>query len=110
MYTLRHPQLPQEPSDHEPPAEVRSSVSAQASLSALYPAPSVPGLAFAVCAAALPLLQSQDSQVCRAVHSLLQTALPFVLEPKLEGSNAGKLLAVEHGRLQHLFNRVEQVS
>lgn len=110
MYALRHPLLPTETapagSSHQNAA---SAHSAQASLSALYPTPSFPGLAFACCAAALPLLQGDSSEVTRAVHSLLRTCLPYVLEPKLTGANGGLLLPVEHGRLQHLFNRVEQV-
>jgi hypothetical protein len=101
MYQYRHPQLPAETGIE--------TVNTSPSLSALYPTPSFPGLAFACCAAALPLLEGQDSAVCRAVHSLLRTALPFVLEPKLGGSNGGALLTVEHARLQHLFRRTEQV-
>jgi hypothetical protein len=101
MYQYRHPQLP---------TETVEATNASPSLAALYPTPSFPGLAFACCAAALPLLEGQDSAVCRAVHSLLRTALPFVLEPQLEGSSGGALLNVEHARLQYLFRRTEQVS
>lgn len=110
MYALRHPLLPSEAASSGSNNQAATSAhAAQASLSALYPTPSFPGLAFACCAAALPLLQGDCSEVARAVHSLLRTCLPYVLEPKLVGTNGGFLLPVEHGRLQHLFKRVEQV-
>ena len=92
IYALRHPSLP--PSStcttdeddkvsafrdalfqrhDEPPTPL-------AALSALFPGPSYPGLAFACCAASLPLLQSRDTTVGRAVRSLLAAALPFLLK------------------------------
>ena len=107
--------------------------SSAAALAALFPSPSYAGLAFACCAAAMPLLQSKDTTVGRAVLSLLRAALPFVLEPRLEqgqgqergggqqymqngtnsvGAPQGDvvLLDVEAARIQHLLNRLEQVS
>jgi hypothetical protein len=107
MYAFRHPLLPTDASQVHGPQQ--QPVCMQGSLVSLYPAPSFPGLAFACCAAALPLLQSDSTEVCRLVHSLLKTCQPYLLEPKLAGAAGGKLLPVEHGRLQHLFNRVEQV-
>ena len=87
-----------------------SSSSVMSALSALSPVPSLPGLAFACCAACLPLLQSRNTTIGRAVHSLLKIALPFVLEPRLEGSAVGLILQeIEHARLTHLLNRMEQV-
>lgn len=120
MYALRHPSLPLSTvaTDEENAVSAFRDALFQrrdepptplAALSALFPGPSYPGLAFACCAASLPLLQSGDTTVGRAVRSLLSAALPFVLEPRLQGSNDSRLLDVERGRLQHLLNRVEQV-
>lgn len=88
----------------------------------LVPTPSYPGLAFACCAASLPLLQMRDTDVARLVYSLLQVALPQLLEPQSCSSREDEgdpapcdpvpphlLSEVESGRFQHLFNRVEQV-
>lgn len=112
MFALRHPVLPSLPTTS--PREAAGPSCPQrgpiGSLSALHPTPSFPGLAFACCAAALPLLQGSDTTVCRAVHRLLQTALPFLLEPRLESSHSDhQLLPEEQARLQHLLNRMEQV-
>ena len=79
------------------------------SVTALYPIPSFPGLAFACCAASLPLLQCNNTAISTAVLSLLRTALPFVLEPRVESSANNKLMSIEQARLQHLFSRTEQV-
>jgi len=118
MYALRHPCLPfsQQPSTStntsSSPSDLYRS-RADAAVASLFPGPSVPGLAFACCAASLPLLQSRDTTVGRAVRALLSVALPLVLEPRLSQatneSDVGMLVEVEHGRLQYLLNRVEQV-
>lgn len=132
MYAMRHPSLP--PQTGHSTTDAEDAVSAfrdalfnhhnqhntpnvpptpLAALSALFPGPSVPGLAFACCAASLPLLQARDNTLGRAVRSLLGAALPLLLEPRLQGSNGSsdsdRLLDVEHGRLQHLLNRIEQL-
>ena len=118
MYALRHPSLPppepQQPTTPFTPSDIHRS-RADAAVASLFPGPSVPGLAFACCAASLPLLQSRDTTVCRAVCALLKVALPMVLEPRLsqqatKESDEGMLLEVEHGRLQYLLNRMEQVN
>ncbi len=115
MYALRHPCLP---STQQPSTNTNTSSSpsdlyrsrADAAVASLFPGPSVPGLAFACCAASLPLLQSRDTTVGRAVRALLRVALPLVLEPRLsQATDGGMLMEVEHGRLQYLLNRVEQV-
>ena len=116
MYALRHPSVPasaQQPNTSSSPSDLHRS-RADAAVASLFPGPSVPGLAFACCAASLPLLQSRDTTVGRAVCALLRVALPLVLEPRLsqqakQESDKGMLLEVEHGRLQYLLNRAEQV-
>ena len=86
MYALRHPSLPpsapQQPNTPSSPSDLHRS-RADAAVASLFPGPSVPGLAFACCAASLPLLQSRDTTVGRAVCALLKVALPLVLEPRL---------------------------
>jgi hypothetical protein len=126
MYALRHPVLPQTTTtaDGEDAEAVRyqealrqaqalpSRADNLATLSALFPAPSYPGLAFACAAACLPLLRAQNTEVARSVLSVLRAALPHVLEPRINrsGSETGNaLLEVEKGRMQHLLDRLEQV-
>lgn len=72
------------------------------------PSPSLPGLAFACCAAVLPLLQAKNPVLTKAVQSLLTIALPFVIEPTM--SAAETLTTLDHSRLQHLLHRVDQVT
>lgn len=107
MFALRHPKIHHLAGD---------SVHSKPGLG-LVPTPSYTGLAFACCAASMPLLQMRDADVARLVHSLLQVALPQLLEPQSCSSSDGgsnpnpvhHLSDVECGRFQHLFNRVEQV-
>eukprot|EP01032_Pedospumella_encystans_P014125 gene14125-16246_t len=117
MYALRHPSLPPSAPQLSNTPCTSSDLHrsrADAAVASLFPGPSVPGLAFACCAASLPLLQSRDTTVGRAVCALLKVALPLVLEPRLSSQatnecDKGMLLEVEHGRLQYLLNRVEQL-
>jgi len=72
----------------------------------------VPGLAFAVSTAALPLLQRRDPAIACAVLQTLKIALPLVCEPLVDASavsSAAGVSDVDLGRLQHLLHRVEQV-
>jgi len=80
------------------------------------PAPSLPGLAFAACAASLPLLQSSDASTLAAVASLLRGALPFVKEPSPVATTRVSAVdaavsagSVDRLRLQHLLNRIERI-
>ena len=119
MFSMRHPVLPS-----GGPADAQRAAAAAAAASAT-PSPSVPGLAFAVSTAALPLLQRRDPAITCAVLQTLKVALPLVCEPLVEasstaaaaaaaaGAGAGAAAAgvsdVDVGRLQHLLHRVEQV-
>lgn len=89
----------------------------------------LPGTAFAICAAVLPLLRCQDITVCGAALSLLRKALPLCAEPlwcieeqaafealsqlgvrdedAVELRNHTSALCTE--RIQHLLSRLEQV-
>lgn len=129
MYELRHPRAaaPLNSSDSafgdefipdDSPAEILRNQRTAAAMGALalVPNPSLPGLAFACCAAALPLLQTNNTLVAAAVHSLLSVCLPYVVEPKIVSlatkwgeEDRPPLSSVEYGRLQHLLNRVEQL-
>jgi hypothetical protein len=118
-----------------------------AALCALYlpPTPSVGGLAFAACAAAMPLLQGRDTQIAMAVHALFSEGLNMLWEPlsvfrhgradmasgvdgesdnsiSLRYNCVSRSAAAEHNssenndsiqisikRIQHLFDRLEQV-
>lgn len=92
--------------------------------------PSLPGFAFAVCAAVLPLLRARDISTAAVVVSLVQKCLPLLIEPSMcsraasyhDQGNRDDLrigtpafqLSYENyllvrSRFQHLFNRVEQV-
>ena len=80
------------------------------------PAPSLPGMAFAACAASLPLLQSSDSGTLAAVAALLRSALPYVKEPTpFDNTRVSEVDAsissshVDRLRLQHLLNRMERI-
>ena len=108
MFALRHPKIHQLSGDN---------VYSKPGLG-LVPTPSYPGLAFACCAASMPLLQMRDADIARLVYSLLQVALPQLLEPQLRscsrdddpnGNSVHHLSDIESARFQHLFNRVEQV-
>lgn len=108
MFVLRHPKIHRLSGDN---------VDSKPGLG-LVPTPSYPGLAFACCAASMPLLQMRDADVARLVYSLLQVALPQLLEPQLRscssdddpnGNSVHHLSDIESARFQHLFNRVEQV-
>lgn len=96
---------------------VRSSAAmAKVSSPGVCPAPSLPGLAFAACAASLPLLQSSDAGTLAAVASMLRTALPYVKEPSpFENTRVSSVDAaisasgVDRLRLQHLLNRIERI-
>jgi hypothetical protein len=86
------------------------------------PTPSLPGLAFAVCTAALPSLQLGDSCLATALLALLRTALPLMQLsnghtvsssspsfPPSPSTSASAVDEVTHERIQHLLNRVEQM-
>jgi len=118
MYSLRYPTLRAEGSEAESQAELNKS--AAAAPLRVSPAPSLPGLSFASCAAALPLLQGRDPLIAARVLSLLQTALPYIREPAVAESASSssaaaaaaasaELSLTDRKRIQHLLNRVEQL-
>ena len=71
MFAMRHPVIPTHLSNAQRAAAAAAAASAT-------PSPSLPGLAFAVCTAALPLLQRRDETVACAVLNTLKVALPMV--------------------------------
>ena len=71
MFAMRHPVIPTHLSTTQRAAAAAAAASAT-------PSPSLPGLAFAVCTAALPLLQRRDETVACAVLNTLKVALPMV--------------------------------
>eukprot|EP01038_Epipyxis_sp_PR26KG_P012323 gene12323-16528_t len=75
----------------------------------LSPVPSFPGLAFACCAAALPLIQTKDPSICQHVVSLVLLCLPYVVEPTLNTSEESLIDNKSRLRLQHLLNRIDQI-
>ena len=107
MHALRYPVL----DDSNAPGPA-SHGAAAASLR-VSPAPSLSGLAFASCAASLPLLQGRDTVVAAQVLSLLRVALPMVQEPAVvpqaPNAAAAPLSVEDRKRLQHLLNRGEQL-
>lgn len=111
MYSLRYPVLP---GDAEADAEAELQKAAASAPLRVSPAPSLPGLAFAACAAALPLLQGRDPQVGAQALSLIKTALPYIREPSVaaaagDGTNGVELAITDRKRMQHLLNRIEQL-
>jgi hypothetical protein len=68
--------------------------------------PSVAGFGFACCAASLPLLISRDLEIVASVVELVREALPMIFEPMKDP----KLRQTETTRLQHLLNRIDQVT
>ena len=112
MQNLRFPNIEQdnEVSDSESGFQP-SKLNAKITASGVLPAPSLPGLAFAACAASMPLIQSSDMVVKSAVISLLKTALPYIKEPTPFGdiNSCGDSFAIDRLRLQHLLNRVEKI-
>lgn len=116
MYALRHPvAITPLVANHSSSSTSDSNSNTNSSnyhtVSMLYPCPSYPGLAFACCAAALPLLQSQNTDITYVVYTLLQKALPYILEPRLPSTSTSLVLLseIEQRRLQHLLDRFEQV-
>lgn len=106
MYEMRYPRVFSEA--EEKFLGMKEHASPAISIAGLPPSPSLSGLSFAACAATLPLLLRRDFITLTAASDLLLSKLPYVLEPKAQTSNS-KLLEIECLRLQHLFNRVEQV-
>lgn len=123
MYALRHPILPtglmsysssesKELQKEEEMAQRRKAI--ESSKLAIPPPPSLPGYAFAICAATMPLLQTRDTHILPYVVSLLSSALPFIMEPEIEETNANpstfnETITVNLGRFQHILNRIEQI-
>jgi hypothetical protein len=116
MYSMRHPVLPvievegQEQSDQ---ASAHGSVTSLPGSLGVAPNPSLPGLAFAACAAALPLMQLRDIARGEVVVSLFKTAMSVLVEPKVASQSEfdpNDLGDTDRGRIQHLLNRFEQVS
>jgi hypothetical protein len=79
--------------------------------------PSLPGIAFAVLAASLPLLRAKDIATATAVTSLATKAIPFLFdfhsnldEPSEDSEAIPKLsLIKEQMRVEHLLKRMDQV-
>lgn len=89
----------------------------------LTPVPSITGIAFIACAAALPLVLTRNVLISTTVLGLLEVALPFlvefsgdnvhVLDSAISNGSAGAtrvVNGVDIERFQHLLNRLEQVS
>lgn len=82
------------------------------------PSPSLSGFAFICCAAALPLLISRDIIYGLEVSQLCITAFPYIVEPfsrKQRDADSNdsfmfSLTDIDKFRIQHLLNRIEQVS
>ncbi len=76
--------------------------------------PSLSGLAFAIVAASLPLLRARDARIASAVLSSVRELGPYIIEPEVQirGADSSNDRAVDlcAKRLQHIFNRIEQVS
>jgi hypothetical protein len=106
MYGMRYPRVFSE-------AEIKirmSQLPSTIAIAGLPQAPSLPGLAFAACAATLPLLLRRDVTTASRVASLLLSTLPFMLEPKAADVDPELFLSeINCGRVQHLLNRMEQV-
>jgi hypothetical protein len=122
MYALRHPILPtglmfyssgnKEVQIEEEMAHRRKAI--ESSKLAISPPPSLPGYAFAICAAAMPLLQTRDTHILPYIVSLLSSALPFIMEPEIEENNVNtatfnETSTLNLGRFQHILNRIEQI-
>ena len=77
------------------------------------PVPSLPGLAFAVCTAALPLLQLRDPDIATILLEALKAALPLVSEPSpsscYSSPTQSKSSTIDVDRIQHLLDRTEQI-
>ena len=73
----------------------------------------MPGLAFAVCTAALPLLQLRDPNIATILLEALKAALPLVSEPSpsscYSSSTQSKTSTIDVDRIQHLLDRTEQI-
>jgi hypothetical protein len=74
---------------------------------------SLSGLAFAISAAVLPLLKTNDSTLLKEVISTLEVSLKYIIEPHSTSSKnnreESKILDMERARLQHLLNRMEHL-
>ncbi len=106
MYKMRVPIVPFENNG----ATVTSSSKLAAIVTERIP-PSLPGIAFAACAAALPLLKLRSTILCERVYRLLTTALPLIFEPDLHVFDAPNrsLCPLDLVRLQHLLKRCGQI-
>lgn len=112
MYALRHPILPSRTassSTHSVDENIQEKKYDMLAKLALLPLPSYTGLAFASCAAAMPLLQTRDTDIARSVYSVLEAALPYIMEPSFKKTDYN-ISDIECGRFQHLLNRLEQVN
>ena len=73
-------------------------------------APSLSGVAFSICAAALPLLKVRSVSLCAAVKAAVETTLPYIFEPGLCPTGSRYALGqIDVDRLQHLVRRLYQI-
>lgn len=105
MFTMRHPLLPFDDNSKK--------LREEELLDKRLISPSIPGLAFSACAAALPLLKVRDPRICENVLELFNASLPYVFEPTLR-DKSGHISIQDFNhedkkRLQHFFRRIEQV-
>ena len=98
MFAMRHPVIPTHLSSTQRAAAAAASAS-------VTPSPSLPGLAFAVCTAALPLLQRRDETVACAVLNTLKVALPMVGKSRSSSHRAllAPILSLTHDPPPILF-------
>lgn len=73
--------------------------------------PSLPGLAFSICAAALPLLKVRNLAQCNAILDTFRVCLPYICEPNFSIIDLNKIehTTIDVDRLTHLVRRLEQI-
>ena len=108
MFVMRYPNLPFEIDSDETTEQHHFEDNAENSVQRKYINPSVSGLAFASCAAALPLMRNRDPISCSKVLTLFQSGLQYMFEPG-PGPEAERWSDTEKNRLKHLLRRTEQV-
>jgi hypothetical protein len=117
---MRHPQRLVPPSPNKSPtmaSQENCSKSRPSPSSAVSPiTPSLPGIAFAVIAATLPLLRAKEISTSTAVTSLAMKAIPFLfgfhsnLEDGTLDETIPNLSSIkEQMRVEHLLKRMDQV-
>jgi len=114
MFAMRYPNLPYEDLEYENLLDQRFHESSGNTIRNRCISPSFPGMAFAACAASLPLLRTRDPVACSKVLTLFQASLHCIFEPDTEHEHESvqigeRLNDIEKCRLKHLLRRIEQV-